>query len=87
MESILVISHEISEELIAIEEDHYPLLDDVGVQRVLFVMHECLKDLMKTTQSQRTQAILHVDQLLKEEEELPVSLGLELLQSIADLPQ
>lgn len=42
LEGVLVIGHEIPEELVAIEQDDHPLLDDIGVQRVLLVVHEGL---------------------------------------------
>ena len=47
-------------------------------------MHECLHDLVEPAQSQLFETVLHGYHLFEEEEELTVSLGLEIFEAAAD---
>lgn len=70
----------VSDLFVSVDQDEDPLLDDVGVESVLLVVHERLDQLLESADSDVLVFVRDVEQLLEEKEELSVALGLELLQ-------
>lgn len=71
--------------LISIDEDDDPLLDDVRVKRVLFVVNESFLQAPKALESQVLELVLNVDEFFEEDEELAIPLGLKVLESLHDM--
>ncbi len=77
--------HETSEMLVSIDEDDDPLLDDVRIKRVLFVVNESFLQAPKALESQVLELVLNVDEFFEEDEELAIPLGLKVLESLHNM--
>lgn len=84
LDQIFIICYIFSKHLVSIDEDDDPLLDDVGIKRVLFIMKKCLEDFTECGDTITSEIILDIYYFFEEEEELSVSLGLELFQAVED---
>ena len=63
---------------IPIDEDDDPLLDNVGILRILLVVDDPFLQTPEPLKPQLAKLVLDFDHLLEQDEELPVSLGLEI---------
>lgn len=71
--------------LVSIDEDDDPLLDDVRIKRILFVVNESFLQAPKALESQVLELVLNVDEFFEEDEELAIPLGLKVLESLHDM--
>jgi len=72
----------VSQQLVSIDDNDNPLLDNVGVKRVFLVVNQAFLKVSKGLQPQIFEFILDANYLLKKDEKLPVSFGLEIFQSL-----
>lgn len=84
LDQLFIICHIFSEHLVSIDEDDDPLLDDVGIKRVLFIVKKCLEDFTEGSDTITSEVILNIYYFFEKEEELSVSLRLELFQTVED---
>jgi hypothetical protein len=69
---------------VSVDKDNNPLLNNVGIQRILLVVHQGLDYLLEMLQACLPVLVLNTDQSLEQQKELPVTFGLEFFEPQKD---